>query len=72
VRLDGRSIPATPTFGFWEAGRHSILKRLPLIVERIATFRGPLGYVWLVWTVLGLAVLALTAGISLALWQGTS
>jgi hypothetical protein len=65
---DKRDI-ATPAFGFWEASPHSIAARAPLTVHRIAVFRGPLGYTWVVWLVLALALAGLTAGLGIVLWQ---
>jgi hypothetical protein len=69
VTVGGRPLIATPAFGFWEAKPHSIAARTPLTVHRIGVFRGPLGYTWVVWLVLALALVGLTAGLGLVLWQ---
>jgi hypothetical protein len=36
----------------------------------MAIFRGPLSHPWLIWIVLALTLIALTAGIAAALWRG--
>jgi hypothetical protein len=68
VSIDGKSLDATPAFGFWEAKHQSIAARAAVTVERITAFRGFLGHEWLVWTILVLALAALLAGPPLALW----
>ena len=67
VTIGKRSVYPTPTFGFWEARPRTIAERAPLTAQRIAVFRGPLGYTWVVWLVAALTALALTGGLALAL-----
>jgi hypothetical protein len=68
VSLGGKTLAATPAFGFWEAKRQSIAARAAVTGERITAFRGFLGHDWLVWTILVLALAALVAGPPVALW----
>lgn len=70
VSESGHSVHATPQFGFWEAKQRSIGERLPLVVDRMATFRGPLGYGWVVWVVLALFVFGLPLGLAGVVWAG--
>jgi hypothetical protein len=70
ISVGRQPLVATPAFGFWEATPRSIAARAPLTVHRIAVFRGPLGYTWVVWLVLALAFAGLTAGLAVVLWQG--
>jgi hypothetical protein len=73
VVAEGRKqLAASPAFGFWESRRHSIAQRAGLSAQRIAVFRGPLGYTWVVWLVLALAAVALSLGLGLALWRSLS
>jgi hypothetical protein len=69
VTVGANRLVATPAFGFWEAAPQSIAARAPLTAHRIAVFRGPLGYTWVVWLVLALALVGLTAGLAAVLWQ---
>jgi hypothetical protein len=67
----GRPLGVTPQFGFWEASRHSLADHASLTVRRMALLRGPFDHVWLVWSLLALALLALTLGVGAAVWTGT-
>jgi hypothetical protein len=69
VSLDGAPVVATPEFGFWEAKPDSLASQVTPTVHRIAVFRGPLGYTWVVWVVLFLAFLGLTLALGVALWR---
>lgn len=69
VTVDGREIKMTPQFSFWEGQPRSLAERAPLVAQRVATFRGPLGYTWVVWAAAIAATLGLTAGLGLGLWQ---
>jgi hypothetical protein len=42
---------------------------MPASVERMSTFRGPLGHEWLIWLVLIAFVVVLPLGIGAALWR---
>lgn len=72
VTQGSKPVGATPAFGFWEAHRRSIAERMPLIAARMAVFRGVLGHAWIMWFLLVLAIVAIPAGIGLALWTGWS
>ena len=69
VTIDGRPVRATPALAFYEARDRSIGERVPVTVERISTFRGPLGHEWFVWLVLILFVAGLPLGIGYVLWR---
>jgi hypothetical protein len=69
VTVAGQPVRATPTLAFYEAARRAIAERAPVTVERMATFRGPLGYEWLIWLVLALFVAGLPLGIGAVLWR---
>jgi hypothetical protein len=70
VTIDGRSVTATPTLGFYEARPVSIADRMSLSVDRIATFRGPFSHVWMIWLLLALFAIGVPLGIGAALWSG--
>lgn len=70
VTVNGRPEPTTPSIAFYERGRHSIVSRIPVTAERIATFRGPFSHTWIVWLVLVLLVLALPLGVGFAIVRG--
>lgn len=72
VTIDGHTLIATPAIGFWEARPVSIWNRLAVTVKRMTFFRGPLGYTALIWVVLVLTALGLTAGIAAVLVRGFS
>jgi hypothetical protein len=69
VTVGRSSLITAPAFGFWEAKPHTIASRASLTVQRMAVFRGPLGYPAVVWIVLALALLALTVGLAAVLWR---
>jgi hypothetical protein len=69
VSVDGRPVRPTPAFAFYEASKRSIAERVPATVERMSTFRGPLGHEWLIWLVLALFVVGLPVGIGAVLWR---
>lgn len=65
----GHAVYPTPAFGFWDGKPRSIAGEAGLTAQRIAVFRGPLGYTWVVWLVAALTLLGLTVGLALALWR---
>lgn len=67
VTVGGAPERATPELAFYEARRRSIAERVPLTVDRMATFRGPLSHTWIVWLVLAAFVVVLPLGIGVAL-----
>jgi hypothetical protein len=69
VTVDGAPMRATPALAFYEAHDRSIAARVPLTVERMSTFRGPLGHEWLIWLALATFVVVLPLGIGVALWR---
>jgi hypothetical protein len=69
VDVDGKQLRATPALAFYEASDRSIAERMPASVERMSTFRGPLGHEWLIWLVLIAFVVVLPLGIGAALWR---
>jgi hypothetical protein len=69
VTVRGTSLRSTPALAFYEARKRSIAERVPLTVDRIATFRGPLSHAWIVWLVLAAFVLVLPLGVGFALWR---
>lgn len=69
VDVDGKPLRATPALSFYEASDRSIAQRIPVTVERMSTFRGPLGHEWLVWLVLVAFVVVLPLGIGAVLWR---
>lgn len=69
VTVDWASVRATPALAFYEARDRSIAERLPVTVERMSTFRGPLGHEWLIWLVLLVFVAGLPLGVGLVLWR---
>jgi hypothetical protein len=69
VTVRGASLRPTPALAFYEARRRSIAERVPLTVDRIATFRGPLSHTWIVWLVLAAFVIVLPLGVGFALWR---
>jgi hypothetical protein len=69
VDVDGKLLRATPALAFYEASDRSIAKRVPITVERMSTFRGPLGHEWLIWLVLVAFVVVLPLAIGAALWR---
>jgi hypothetical protein len=69
VTVDGAPVVPTPAFGFWEANPDSFASQVTPTVHRIAVFRGPLGYTWVVWVVLSVAFLGLTLALGVALWR---
>jgi hypothetical protein len=64
---DGQPLDFPPVFGLWEPGRYSFGERLPLVVQRLAPYRGLLGHAWIVWCALSLCLLALIGGVGAAL-----
>jgi hypothetical protein len=69
VTVGGKTLRSTPALAFFESHRRSIAERVPLTVDRIATFRGPLSHAWIVWLVLVAFVLVLPLGVGVALWR---
>jgi hypothetical protein len=69
VTVGGEGVTATPTLAFYESSRRSIADRLPLTVERMSTFRGPLGHEWLIWLLLAAFVIGLPLGVGAVLWR---
>jgi hypothetical protein len=69
VDVGGSPVRATPALAFYEASDRSIAERVPVTVERMSTFRGPLGHEWLIWLVFLAFVVLLPLGIGAALWR---
>src|SRR4051794_3778301 len=69
VDVDGKALRATPALSFYEASDRSIAERIPVTVERMSAFRGPLGHEWLIWLVLIAFVVVLPLGIGAVLWR---
>jgi hypothetical protein len=69
VTAGGMVLRATPALAFYEARKRTIAERVPLTVDRIATFRGPFSHAWIVWLALGAFVLVIPLGVGAALWR---
>ena len=67
VELDGEAQDASPTLTFFERDRRTILSEPALTASRVAVFRGPLGYAWVVWAAAIVFLIALPVALVLAL-----
>jgi hypothetical protein len=70
VEVAGRSVSATPAFGFWEPRPVSIADRAGVTVKRIATFRGFLGHAWFIWLLLALFCVGMPIALGGVIWLG--